>query len=61
MTPQEFADQQYGTGMRDGRVEAISAILDMISDSDLEYTASQIRDHLMHLERNARNRRNRYP
>jgi hypothetical protein len=61
VTPQEFADEQYGKGMRDGRVEAIQAILDMISDSDLEYTASQIRDHLMHLERRARNRRNSYP
>ncbi len=61
MTPQEFADQQYSKGWRDGSINAIQAILETISDCQMEYAASQIRELLMISERDAMKRRNSYP
>ncbi len=61
MTPQELADQQYSKGRRDGYVDAIISILEAISDCHLDYTASQIKEHLTQWEHDAMKRRNSYP
>lgn len=59
-TTQELADIQYGKGYRDGKVEAIFAILDQINDSDLEYVSNEIVTYLEKLDRQARKRRDSY-
>jgi len=39
---QEASDKLYADGCRDGRVESILAILDLVSDSDFDYVESEV-------------------
>lgn len=48
---QEVGDKLYGEGMRDSRVESISAILDLVSDDDLNYVVSEVEQMLIRLKK----------
>lgn len=45
-TPQEFADRQYGVGYRDGKVEAIETLIDLVQDNEMDYVFAKLREEM---------------
>jgi RNA binding exosome subunit len=45
-TPQEFADRQYGEGYRNGKLEAIEHLIDLVQEDEMDYIFEAIRKRI---------------
>lgn len=45
-TPQEFADCQHGEGYRDGKLEAIEHLIDLVQENEMDYIFDAIRKRI---------------